>query len=45
MICNLCPRRCGAERTESHGGGFCAMPAGAVAARAIAEFPNILEIM
>ena len=35
MICNLCPRRCGAERTESHGGGFCAMPAGVVAARAM----------
>lgn len=26
MICNLCPRRCGAERTETHGVGFCRMP-------------------
>ena len=26
MICNLCPRRCNAERTETHGGGFCRMP-------------------
>ena len=26
MICNLCPRRCSAERTESFGGGFCQMP-------------------
>lgn len=23
MICNICPRRCGAERTETYGGGFC----------------------
>lgn len=22
MICNICPRRCGAERTETYGGGF-----------------------
>ena len=34
MICNLCPRHCGAERTESEGRGFCAMPAGPVVARA-----------
>ena len=34
MICNLCPRRCGAERTESAGGGFCGMPAMPVLARA-----------
>ena len=26
MICNLCPRRCDAERTENYGGGFCQMP-------------------
>lgn len=26
MICNLCPRRCNAERTETYGGGFCRMP-------------------
>ncbi len=34
MICNLCPRRCGAERTETKGGGFCGMPSLPVAARA-----------
>lgn len=26
MICNLCPRRCNAERTENFGSGFCQMP-------------------
>lgn len=26
MICNLCPRRCNAERTETVGTGFCQMP-------------------
>ena len=26
MICNLCPRRCNAERSESLGTGFCQMP-------------------
>ncbi|MBE7004907.1 MAG: radical SAM protein [Ruminococcaceae bacterium] len=35
MICNICPRRCGAERTETSGTGFCRMPAGLVAARAM----------
>ena len=34
MICRLCPRRCGAERTAETGGGFCAMPAGIRVARA-----------
>lgn len=34
MICNLCPRRCGALRTDTAGEGFCAMPAGPVVARA-----------
>ncbi len=34
MICDLCPRRCGAERTETEGRGYCAMPAGPVVARA-----------
>lgn len=26
MICNLCPRRCNAERRSNYGGGFCQMP-------------------
>lgn len=34
MICRLCPRRCGAERTEERGDGYCAMPARPVLARA-----------
>ena len=34
MICTLCPRRCGAERTEAEGHGFCAMPAGLRVGRA-----------
>ena len=25
MICTLCPRRCGAVRSETEGNGFCAM--------------------
>ena len=35
MICNICPRRCNAERTEAAGAGYCRMPAGVVAARAM----------
>lgn len=35
MICDLCPRRCHAERTETVGAGFCGMPAGIVAAKAM----------
>ena len=35
MICTLCPRNCGAERTESKAGGFCGMPAMPVAAKAM----------
>ena len=35
MLCNICPRRCNAERTETRGAGFCRMPAGLVAARAM----------
>ena len=35
MICRLCPRNCGAERTEAVSGGVCAMPALPVAARAM----------
>ena len=34
MICELCPRRCGAERTETVSGGVCRMPAAPVIARA-----------
>ena len=34
MICNLCPRRCGAVRTETEGRGICRMPETAVVARA-----------
>ncbi len=34
MICNLCPRKCGALRDESHGEGFCGMPALPMCARA-----------
>ena len=34
MICNLCPRQCGALRTETEGHGLCRMPAAPVAARA-----------
>lgn len=35
MICALCPRRCGALRTETAGEGFCAMPSQPVVARAM----------
>lgn len=34
MKCNLCPRQCGAERTEMIGKGFCRMPEFPVVARA-----------
>ena len=34
MICNICPRRCGAERTSGRGDGICAMPEGIMVARA-----------
>ena len=33
MSCNLCPRRCGAERTQSGGNGFCRLPEGMLIAR------------
>ena len=33
MICNLCPRRCGAVRTETEAGGYCRMPSLPVLAR------------
>lgn len=35
MICTLCPRRCGAERTDTWAGGLCGMPASPVVARAM----------
>ena len=35
MICTLCPRNCGAVRTDSCSGGVCGMPAGPVLARAM----------
>ena len=38
MICNLCPRNCGAERTETKGNGVCRMPAAPVLARAALHF-------
>ena len=34
MICEECPRRCGAERTETEGKGVCRMPLAPVLARA-----------
>lgn len=34
MYCELCPRRCGAERTAEHGSGMCGMPSVPVLARA-----------
>ena len=34
MICNLCPRRCGAVRTPERGEGYCRMPETPVCARA-----------
>ncbi len=38
MICDICPRRCGALRDETHGEGVCQMPALPVAARAALHF-------
>lgn len=34
MICNLCPRQCGALRTDTQGAGYCRQPALPVLARA-----------
>ncbi len=34
MRCSLCPRKCGAERTEQSGAGRCGMPSAPVIARA-----------
>ena len=33
MICNLCPRACGAERTPEGGNGFCRLPSDMLIAR------------
>ena len=33
MICNLCPRKCGAVRTEHNGEGFCKLGTLPVVAR------------
>ena len=38
FLCSLCPRRCGALRTGTEGGGFCSMPALPVVARAALHF-------
>ena len=38
MICTLCPRQCGATRTENTAGGFCNQPALPVVARAALHF-------
>ena len=35
MICTLCPRECGVERTEYKTGGVCGQPSNPVAARAM----------
>ena len=35
MICTLCPRECGVERTEYKAGGVCGQPSNPVAARAM----------
>ncbi len=35
MICNLCPRNCGVERTNEQGGGVCRQPMLPVAAKAM----------
>lgn len=38
MICNLCPRKCNAERTEHSGNGFCRMGELPVVARVAPHF-------
>ena len=38
FTCTLCPRRCGAPRTETRGGGFCGMPSLPVVARAALHY-------
>ncbi len=38
MICNLCPRKCNANRTEHQGNGFCGMGTLPVVARVASHF-------
>ncbi len=38
MVCNLCPRKCGAIRSNQTGAGVCGMPASPVLARAALHF-------
>lgn len=38
MVCNLCPRSCGAVRTADRGDGYCRMPEVAVLARAALHY-------
>lgn len=38
IVCRLCPRRCGARRTETAGGGYCGLPNAPVLARAALHF-------
>ncbi len=38
MVCNLCPRKCNAQRTEHHGNGFCGMGELPVVARVAPHF-------
>lgn len=38
MTCNLCPRKCNAERNENFGNGYCKMPTAPVVARAALHF-------
>ena len=38
MVCNLCPRKCNAERNENAGYGYCKMPTMPVVARAALHF-------
>ena len=38
FLCELCPRRCRTERSDTKGGGFCGMPALPVAARGALHF-------
>ena len=37
-ICSICPRQCGAQRSDDEGNGFCGMPASPVVARAALHY-------